>query len=175
MLWLHLILGAIEPIFSKGTLGDKQCGRVSNTWLDSKWWEAQQNFHIVLNTSHLNNMYKMALKKYHMMIQHKKHSYLVRKQKHLHFLFKSDQKLIWKNFQEIDESTIPFHATNNRLLHKSMHLKIKYQWSLCSNHSTSWCFYERGNMGPCESPSKLQGQIHELKIWASKMGCKWVM
>ena len=49
---LHFILRATQLIFSKKKLGGKQHGRPSNTWFDSDCWEAQLNFHMVLNSSH---------------------------------------------------------------------------------------------------------------------------
>ena len=105
--WLHLILHAAQPIFSK-KLGGKQRGKLSNTWFDSNCREAQQNYHMVLNSSHSVNTSRIAFKKYHIMIRHKKCSYLERKQKELHLLLKSDPKLFWKSFEEKDDSTLPF-------------------------------------------------------------------
>lgn len=43
-------------------IGGKQNGRLSNTWFDSKYWEARQHYHIVLNSSHLVNTSRIAFK-----------------------------------------------------------------------------------------------------------------
>lgn len=42
------------------------------------------------------------------------------------FKVNCDAKLFWKNFEGKDNLTLPF-IRNNRLLHKTMYLKTKYQ------------------------------------------------
>ena len=80
----------------------------SNTWFGSDCWEAQQNFHIILDYGHLNDTLKTILKKYCRMIQYKKCYDLERKQRELHLLLKSDPKLCCKSFEEKDDLTLPF-------------------------------------------------------------------
>ena len=43
-----------------------------------------------------------------MIIQHKKHFHLERKQEELYLLLQNDPKLFWKGFEEKDDSTLPF-------------------------------------------------------------------
>ena len=82
------------------SLKGKQRGRPSNTWFSIDCQEAWQNYHIVLHSSHLVNTPQTTFKDYHMLIWHKKHSYLKHKQK--------DPKLFQRSFKEKDDSTLPF-------------------------------------------------------------------
>lgn len=62
------------------------------------------------------------------MIHDKKHYYLERKHKELHLLLKSRLNFFWKSFEEEKYNLTPISATrSSRLLHKTMHLKRKYQ------------------------------------------------
>jgi hypothetical protein len=72
--WLYLILRAAQPIFSQK--GGKQRGSRFNTWFESNCQEAWQNYHIMLNSSHLVCTSRIIFKKYCTMIRHKKCSYL---------------------------------------------------------------------------------------------------
>ena len=107
----------------KKKLGGKLWGKPSNTWFDRNCWEAQQNFYMVFNSSHLNKTSIMAFKKYHMMIQYKKCSYLECKQKEPHLLLKSNSRIFWKSFEEkydLTTSPPPIYATiNSIILHKT--------------------------------------------------------
>ena len=100
---LRLILCATQLI-----LVMKQCGRLSNTWFDNDCWEAWRNFHMVLNASHLDKIYRMAFKEYCLMIRYKKRSYLERKWKKLNLLLENYPFLFWKSFEENDDLTLPF-------------------------------------------------------------------
>jgi hypothetical protein len=122
-------------------LGCKQCGRPSNTWCDNDCRQAQQNFHMVLNPSHPKKMYKMASKKYCMIIWHKKRSHLEHKQKDLHLLLESDPKILWKSFEEIDYCTKIY--TLGQSINDHFVLVIQVPNDL-----------QGGNMDPYERPSK---------------------
>ena len=108
-----------------------------------------QNFHLVLNCGHSYNTYRMAFSKFRVMIWHKKHSYMGCKQMDLDVSYsKVTQKLFGRALEK--KMIWPFHLRYKKqwLLHKTIHLRTKYQWSFCSN-------------------------THGLKTWDSKMGYKW--
>lgn len=102
------------------------------------------------------NSPQTTFKEYHMIIWHKKRSYLEHKQKELLYIFcqKGTQNCFRRASKDL---TLPFTPQEARLLHKIMHLRTEYQYSYYSKCPTSKCFYKRASMDHYEEISKLQG------------------
>lgn len=115
--------------------------------------------------SHSNNTSMMAFKKHYMMILYNKCSYLERKQKELHLLLKKWPKIILEEVWRTCWSEPLIYATrSSRLFHKMLHHMTKYHWSFCSQHSTSSCFHNRGNMSHMKDLANHKvGDIHRMK------------
>ena len=138
--------------------------------------ESSVKHHIVLTSRHSVNVSQIAFKAYHMIIWHKKQSYLEQTWEPTSFVEKGP-KIVLEKLWSKRRFDPPIHTTrSSRILHKIIHLGWKYQWSFHHKITNSECFHKKDNMGQYEGFNKSQCKVYSWARPSKSIHCngKWM-